>query len=48
MGPRNSASARLASRIGMPARRTIENSEMFKGEWADVVVYALLTRGSAH
>jgi RimJ/RimL family protein N-acetyltransferase len=42
MDARNSASARLASRLGMRREAHHRSSEMFKGEWADVVVYALL------
>ena len=42
MDARNSASARLASRLGMCREAHHRSSEMFKGEWADVVVYALL------
>ena len=42
MDARNRASARLASRLGMRREAHHRSSEMFKGEWADVVVYALL------
>ncbi len=42
MDARNSASARLASRLGMRLEAQHHSSEMFKGEWADIVVYALL------
>jgi RimJ/RimL family protein N-acetyltransferase len=42
MDARNSASARLASRLGMRPEAHHRSSEMFKGEWSDVVVYALL------
>ena len=42
MDARNSASARLASRLGMRREAHHRSSEMFKGEWADMVVYALL------
>jgi RimJ/RimL family protein N-acetyltransferase len=42
MDARNLASARLASRLGMREEAHHRSSEMFKGEWADVVVYALL------
>ena len=42
MDARNGASARLASRLGMRREAHHRASEMFKGEWADVVVYALL------
>jgi len=39
---RNHASVRLASRLGMHQEAHHRGSEMFKGAWADVVVYALL------
>jgi RimJ/RimL family protein N-acetyltransferase len=42
MDARNSASARLASRLGMREEARHRSAEMFKGAWADVVVYALL------
>ncbi len=42
MDARNEASARLASRLGMRLEAHHRSSEMFKGEWADLVVYALL------
>jgi RimJ/RimL family protein N-acetyltransferase len=42
MDARNSASARLASRLGMRQEAHYRSSEMFKGEWADLVVYAIL------
>jgi RimJ/RimL family protein N-acetyltransferase len=42
MDARNSASARLASRLGMREEAHHRSSEMFKGAWADVLVYALL------
>ena len=42
MDARNGASERLASRLGMRREAHHRRSEMFKGEWADVVVYALL------
>jgi RimJ/RimL family protein N-acetyltransferase len=42
MDSRNGASARLATRLGMRQEAHHRSSEMFKGEWADVVVYALL------
>ncbi|MGD1050101.1 MAG: GNAT family protein [Solirubrobacteraceae bacterium] len=42
MDARNEASARLASRLGMRLEAHHRGSEMFKGEWADLVVYALL------
>jgi RimJ/RimL family protein N-acetyltransferase len=39
---RNSASLRLAARLGMRQEAHHRSSEMFKGGWADVIVYALL------
>lgn len=42
MDARNSASARLASRLGMRQEAHFRSSEMFKGAWADLVVFALL------
>jgi RimJ/RimL family protein N-acetyltransferase len=42
MDARNVASARLAARLGMREEAHHRSSEMFKGEWADVVIYALL------
>jgi RimJ/RimL family protein N-acetyltransferase len=42
MDARNGASARLASRLGMRQEAHHRSSEMFKGEWADVVLFALL------
>jgi RimJ/RimL family protein N-acetyltransferase len=42
MDARNSASARLAARLGMRLEAHHRSSEMFKGEWADVAIYALL------
>ncbi len=42
MDARNIPSARLASRLGMRREAHHRSSEMFKGEWADVLIYALL------
>jgi RimJ/RimL family protein N-acetyltransferase len=42
MDARNSASARLASRLGMRLEAHRRSSEMFKGEWSDVAIYAML------
>jgi RimJ/RimL family protein N-acetyltransferase len=39
---RNAASARLAERLGMRREAHFVSNEMFKGEWADEVVYAML------
>lgn len=42
MDARNTSSARLASRLGMRREAHHRSAEMFKGAWADLVVYALL------
>lgn len=42
MDPRNTASARLASRLGMRREAHHRGSEMFKGAWADLDIYAML------
>ena len=42
MDARNTASARLTRRLGMRAEAHHVRSAMFKGEWADVLVFALL------
>jgi RimJ/RimL family protein N-acetyltransferase len=42
MDARNGPSARLASRLGMRREAHHRSSEMIKGEWVDLVVYALL------
>jgi len=42
MDARNHASVRLASRLGMRREAHFRSSEMFKGAWADLVIYALL------
>jgi len=42
MDARNAASARLAARLGMRQEAHFRSSELFKGEWADLVVRALL------
>jgi RimJ/RimL family protein N-acetyltransferase len=42
MDARNVASVRLASRLGMRLEAHFRSSEMFKGAWADLVIYALL------
>jgi RimJ/RimL family protein N-acetyltransferase len=39
---RNVASARLAERLGMRREAHFVSNEMFKGEWSDEVVYAVL------
>jgi RimJ/RimL family protein N-acetyltransferase len=39
---RNVASARLAERLGMRREAHFVSNEMFKGEWTDEVIYAML------
>lgn len=39
---RNDASARLAERLGMRREAHFVSNEIFKGEWADEVIYAVL------
>jgi RimJ/RimL family protein N-acetyltransferase len=41
---RNSASARLAKRLGMRQEAYLKENERFKGEWADEIDFALLAR----
>jgi RimJ/RimL family protein N-acetyltransferase len=42
MDLRNHASARLALRLGMRQEAHFRSNRRFKGEWSDLVVYALL------
>jgi RimJ/RimL family protein N-acetyltransferase len=42
MDGRNAASARLAERLGMRREAAHLSAEMFKGEWSDLLVYAIL------
>lgn len=42
MDARNQASERLATRLGMRREAHFHRNEWFKGEWADLVVYAML------
>ncbi|HEX4016241.1 MAG TPA: GNAT family protein [Frankiaceae bacterium] len=42
MDARNTASMRLAGRLGMRQEAHHVSSEMFKGEWTDLLVYAML------
>lgn len=39
---RNDASARLAARLGMRQEAHFVRNEVFKGEWSDVLVFAML------
>jgi len=41
---RNEPSAKLAARLGMRREAHFVENEMFKGEWADEVVYAILAQ----
>lgn len=42
LDPRNTASAALCTRLGMRHEAHFVHSEIFKGEWADLAVYAIL------
>jgi RimJ/RimL family protein N-acetyltransferase len=42
MDARNDPSVRLASKLGMRQEAHFRSNEMFKGEWSDLLVYALL------
>lgn len=42
MDGRNAASVRLAERLGMRREAAHLSAEMFKGEWSDLLVYAIL------
>ncbi len=42
MDGRNHASMRLAARLGMRQEAHHVSAELFKGEWSDLVVYAIL------
>jgi RimJ/RimL family protein N-acetyltransferase len=42
MDARNHASERLASRLGMRREAHFRSNEWFKGEWGDLVIYAIL------
>jgi RimJ/RimL family protein N-acetyltransferase len=42
LDPRNTASAALCQRLGMRLEGHFVHSEIFKGEWADLAVYAIL------
>ncbi len=39
---RNKASARLAARLGLRQEAHLVRNEMFKGEWSDELVFAML------
>jgi RimJ/RimL family protein N-acetyltransferase len=39
---RNDHSARLAARLGMRQEAHLVHNEMFKGEWSDEIIYAML------
>jgi RimJ/RimL family protein N-acetyltransferase len=41
---RNHASARLAARLGMRQEAHFRENELFKGEWSDELVFAVLAR----
>ncbi|WP_323743597.1 GNAT family N-acetyltransferase [Agreia pratensis] len=42
LDPRNTASAALCTRLGMRLEAHFVHSEIFKGEWGDLAVYAIL------
>jgi RimJ/RimL family protein N-acetyltransferase len=42
LDPRNTASAALCARLGMRLEAHFVHSEIFKGEWGDLAVYAIL------
>ena len=42
--PRNAASVGLCQRLGMRLEGIFVENEIFKGEWADLAVYAILDR----
>lgn len=44
LDPRNAASVGLCQRLGMRLEGIFVENEIFKGEWADLAVYALLDR----
>ena len=44
LDPRNEQSAKLAARLGMRKEAHFVKNEIFKGEWADEVIYAILAQ----
>lgn len=44
MDGRNASSTRLATRLGMRSEAHLVEHELFKGEWSDLLVYAVLDR----
>jgi RimJ/RimL family protein N-acetyltransferase len=42
LNPRNAASVRLCERLGMRREALLHDEHWFKGDWADVAVYAML------
>jgi RimJ/RimL family protein N-acetyltransferase len=42
LDPRNDASARLCTRLGMRKEAHLVQNQIFKGEWADTACYAIL------
>lgn len=42
LDPRNEASARLCERLGMRQEALLRENEIFKGEWGDLAIYAIL------
>lgn len=44
LDPRNTASARVCRRLGMRLEALLREESWFKGEWADLAIYAMLDR----
>lgn len=44
LSPENSASVALCGRLGMRREALFVESEIFKGEWSDLAIYAILRR----
>jgi RimJ/RimL family protein N-acetyltransferase len=44
LDPRNTASARVCERLGMRLEAHLREESWFKGEWGDLLVYAVLKR----
>lgn len=42
LSPENSASVALCGRLGMRREALFVESEIFKGEWSDLAIYAIL------
>ena len=44
LDPRNAASVALCRRLGMRAEAHLVENEIFKGQWSDLAIYAMLRR----